>query len=50
MKLPSSRFALHALTLAVALPGVACAAAPAAKDKPTGVVKILALNDFHGQM
>jgi 5'-nucleotidase len=50
MKMPSSRFVLHALTLAVALPGVACAAAPAAKDKPTGVVKILALNDFHGQM
>jgi 5'-nucleotidase len=50
MKLPSSRFALRVLALAITLPGVACAAAAQAKDRPTGQVRILALNDFHGQM
>lgn len=48
--LPSSRFALRALALAMALPGLACAATTPARDKPVAIVRILALNDFHGQM
>ncbi|MEK8030120.1 bifunctional metallophosphatase/5'-nucleotidase [Ideonella sp. DXS29W] len=50
----SARHALTAIAMGVALIGCASAAAPsndAKTGKPTtGVVKILALNDFHGQL
>jgi 5'-nucleotidase len=46
------RFPMAALALALScgLAGPALAASAKAKVKPTGVVKILALNDFHGQL
>jgi 5'-nucleotidase len=49
----SIRFSLRAsvtLILGAALAGAACAAGPVGTSKPTGVVKILSLNDFHGQL
>lgn len=44
---------MKTLSVAWALAGLACATAPALAaeaSRPTGVVKILALNDFHGQL